>query len=129
MLRHSRAIAILLSGLIFAGSMGLSAAPQENSQAQTTIACSILEIHASRDLGVSAAVFHQANKDDAARFGALMKEYAADASVEFQTKDGVWHKASSARLKSSFGRGLLLFASASAQLKDKDTFLLRFLPN
>lgn len=102
----------------------LHAAPAGDSPS-TIIACSVLEAHMSRELGVSAAVFHQKNKEEAARLSAFLKEHT-DASVEFQTADGVWHKASVARLKSSFGRGLLLFASRSAELKEKDTFLLRF---
>ena len=103
----------------------LHAANGNDVPPEATIACSVLEAHTNPELRVSAAVFHQRNKDEAARFSALLKEHA-DASVEFQTTDGAWHKASVARLKSSFGRGLLLFAADSAQLKEKDTFVLKF---
>jgi len=103
----------------------LRAATADDAPGQATITCSVLEAHMNPDLGISAAVFHQRNKDEAARFSVLLKEHT-DAPVEFQTNNGTWHKGWVARLKSSFGRGLLLFASSSAQLKEKDIFVLKF---
>ena len=123
--RYSYAFLIVVSASCLIWFPWLHAANGEDVPPEATIACSVLEAHTNRDLGVSAAVFHQRNKDEAARFSALLKE-RTDASVEFQTTDSAWHKASVARLKSSFGRGLLLFAADSAQLKEKDTFVLKF---
>lgn len=123
--RYSYAHLILVSASCLICFPWLHAATADDVPPQATIACSVLEAHTNRELGVSAAVFHQRNKDEAARFSALLKEHP-DASVAFQTSDGAWHKASVARLKSSFGRGLLLFASASAELKEKDSFVLKF---
>jgi hypothetical protein len=125
MKRYSYALLIMVSASCLIWFPWLHAANGENVLPEATIACSVLEAHTNRDLGVSAAVFHQRNKDEAARFSALLKEHT-DASVEFQTTDRAWHKASVARLKSSFGRGLLLFAAGSAQLKEKDIFVLKF---
>ena len=125
MSRHNYVFLIVVSVSSLIWFPWLYAANGEDAPPEATIACSVLESHVSQELGVSAAVFHQRNKEEAARFSALLKEHP-DASVEFQTTDGAWHKASVARLKSSFGRGLLLFASRSAELKEKDTFVLKF---
>ena len=125
--RYSYAFLIVVSGSCLLWFPWLHAATGDDAPQppQATITCSVLEAHMNPDLGISAAVFHQRNKDEAARFSVLLKEHT-DAPVEFQTNDGTWHKGSVARLKSSFGRGLLLFASSSAQLKEKDIFVLKF---
>ena len=120
--RYRYALPLLLSVSYLICCACLSAATEDLSQ--TAITCSVLEAHTNTDLGVSVALFHQLNKNDAARLGAFLREHS-DASVEFQTADGVWHKAWVARLKTSFGRGLLLFATDSAQLKEKDSFVLK----
>jgi hypothetical protein len=120
--RYSHALLTFVSAFYLICFPCLRAAAADD---QATIACSVLEVHMNRELGVSAAVFHQKNKDEAGRFSALLKEHTG-VPVEFRTGDGAWHKASVARLKSSFGRGLLLFASRSAELKEKDTFVLKF---
>jgi|SRR5579872_1521470 len=125
MKRYSCAFPIVVSASCLIWFPWLHAATADDAPPEATIACSVLEAHTNRDLGVSAAVFHRRNKDEAARFSALLKEHT-DASVEFQTTDSAWHKASVARLKSSFGSGLLLFAADSAQLKEKDIFVLKF---
>jgi hypothetical protein len=123
--RYSYAFLIVVSASCLLWFPRLHAANGEDVAPEATITCSVLEAHMNPDLGISAAVFHQRNKDEAARFSVLLKEHT-DASVEFQTNDGAWHKGWVARLKSSFGRGLLLFASSSAQLKEKDIFVLKF---
>ncbi len=115
-------MAVTLSCLIFPRT---HAAATDDASSQNTISCTVLEAHMIPNLGVSVAVFHQMSKDEASRFSALMKEHS-DTSVQFRTADGSWHKASVARLKSAFGRGLLLFASGSADLKERDGFVVKF---
>jgi hypothetical protein len=49
-------------------------------------------------------------------------------AVEIKTSDGKWHKATVARLKSCFGRGLLFLSGDTDEPKDREDFLLRFPP-
>ena len=93
----------------------------------TTVECRVLEAHASDQPAASVVVFHQRDKQDQARLASLLREHS-ETSVEFQPADGNWHKATVFRLKSCFGRGLLLIPEGTAQLKDGDGFLLKFPP-
>jgi hypothetical protein len=72
-------------------------------------------------------VFHQRDKADQTRLAALL-QHLADESVELQTGDGKWANATVVRLKSCFGRGLLLLPADAPPMKDGSTFLLRFSP-
>jgi hypothetical protein len=75
---------------------------------------------------VSLVIFHQAKKDEGSRLGALLRSNDG-AEGEFQTPAG-WRAATVLRLGTCFGRGLLVFPSASARLTKRQQFLLRF-PN
>jgi hypothetical protein len=79
------------------------------------LACRALEVHTSEQPAVTVVIFHQREKKDSERLGALLREYA-QTQVEFQTADGAWHNAAMMRLKTCFGRGLLLFPAGSAPL-------------
>jgi hypothetical protein len=46
--------------------------------------------------------------------------------MEFETADGHRHHGTVVRMKSCFGRGLLIFATGEAKLGVKDEFVLRF---
>jgi len=91
----------------------------------SVVACRVLEAHASPELHVTLVLFHQQEEKDRVRLGNLLRQHSG-ASVELQTADGAWHTASVVRLKSCFGRGLLLFSAGTAQLQEKQEFLLRF---
>jgi hypothetical protein len=75
---------------------------------------------------VTVVVFHQRDKADSERLGALLRR-SSDGPAEYQRSeaDG-WHAATVARLKSCFGRGLLILPSGSAQLVPGATVLVRF---
>lgn len=88
------------------------------------VACRVLEAHADAALGVTVVVFHQRDDDDRSRVGAILRAHDGT-SVEFRTTDGVSHPATVMRLKSCFGRGLLVFRTGEARLVEKDEFLLR----
>lgn len=106
-----------------------TATAQANSvAASNVIACSVLEVHPLAQPAVTVVVFHQRDKADKERLGNLLRR-PSDSSVEFQAADGAWHPATVARLKSCFGRGLLIFPAGSAQLAERDKFLLRFPSN
>lgn len=91
------------------------------------VACHALEKHASAQPSVTIVVFNQRDKPDHQRLSDLLKENDGS-GVELRTSDGKWHKATVARLKSCFGRGLLFLSGDVEQLKDRDDFLLRFPP-
>jgi hypothetical protein len=97
---------------------GLPQAPE------TVVACRVLEAHASPQLRLTLVVFHHQDEKDRGRLGSLLRQYSGS-SIEFETPSGTRHSATVLRLKSCFGRGLLLFPASAAQLKEKDTFLLR----
>jgi hypothetical protein len=92
---------------------------------EETLACRALEVYTSEQPAVTVVIFHQREKKDSDRLGALLREYT-QTPVEFQTADGVWHNATLMRLKTCFGRGLLLFPAGSARLAEKDVFVLKF---
>ncbi len=116
---------LALLSLTAVGSAGQSRT-QGEAQAPPpgTIACRVLEAHAVENLGVTLVVFH--HRDEAARgaMSELLRQHSG-ATVEFQTRDGQWHPATLLRLKSCFGRGLLVFSTGSARLAEKEEFALR----
>jgi hypothetical protein len=91
------------------------------------INCHALEMHASAQPAITIVVFNQRDKPDHVRLSDLLKENDG-AAVELRTSDGKWHKATVARLRSCFGRGLLFLAGTADAPKDRDNFLLRFPP-
>jgi len=88
------------------------------------VACRVLEVHADATLGVTVVVFHHRDDADQARVGAILRAHDG-AATEFRTSDGASHPATVMRLKSCFGRGLLVFRAGAATLAEKDEFLLR----
>lgn len=108
----------------------LSLAPAAGAQkevAQGTIACRAMEVFVAERIGATAIIFHQRDKVDGPRLGELLMAHSGE-EVEFETRDGRWHRATVVRMKSCFGRGLLLFAAGEATLAAKDEFVLRFPP-
>jgi hypothetical protein len=99
---------------------------QANSAATAnTVACSVLEAHSLVQPALTVVVFHQRDKIDQERLGDLLRR-RSDSSVEFQTEDGAWHSATVVRLKSCFGRGMLIFPAGAARLEERGNFLLKF---
>lgn len=89
------------------------------------VACHALEVHTNAQPAVTVLVFNQKNRDDHERLSDLLKDNEG-VSVEVKASDGTWHKASVARLRSCFGRGLLFFSGDASPVEEKDDFLLRF---
>ena len=100
-------------------------ANSQSSDAQSlTIRCRVLEAKTARTPAVTLVIFHQAESADRDSLGAFLRK-ADGEGVEFQTADGVWHPASIFRLKSCFGRGLLVMTASEVRLHQGDKFLLR----
>jgi hypothetical protein len=100
----------------------------QNEAGSKTVACRVMEVFVAERLGATAVIFHQRDKADGPRLGGLLLAHSG-ADVEFQTRDGRWHHATVGRMKSCFGRGLLLFAAGEANLAENDEFVLRFRQN
>lgn len=104
---------------------GDSSLAQTASSSQQSVACRVMEVFVAERLGVNAVLFHQRDKADGPKLGELLLAHSGE-DVEFGTRDGRWHRATLVRMKSCFGRGLLLFAAGEAKLAEKDDFVLRF---
>ncbi|HYN15609.1 MAG TPA: hypothetical protein VES66_07460 [Terriglobales bacterium] len=101
------------------------AAPPATAADTGTIACRALEAHTDDDLKVTVVVFHQRDEAQRSRLATLLRGHSG-AMVEVQASDGVWRRARLLRLKSCFGRGLLLVPAAP--FSDRAEFLLRLPP-
>jgi len=88
-----------------------------------TIACRALEAHTDDELKVTVIVFHQRDEAQRSQLAALLREHSG-AMVEVQSGDGAWRRARLVRLKSCFGRGLLMLP-APAPFSDRAEFVLR----
>jgi hypothetical protein len=116
---------VLLCAAIALCAPHLAASHQAEASGTVTIACRVLEAHTSAHPAVIAVVFHQRDKQDQAQLGTLLDSLAGE-SVEMQTGDGNWTDVMVVRLKSCFGRGLLLLPGDAPPLKERATFVLRF---
>lgn len=120
-------IAILCGASFFCASFFASA---QNTDAtnQDIVSCRVMEAHASTDPAVITAVFHQQNKTDQERLGELLKAHSGE-HAEIQIAGGAWTRVTTFRLRSCFGRGLLILPAGAAEVKDGTVFLLRFAPD
>jgi len=120
-----------LFGVVFLaivlGAPFLRLAAQTKNDDAGIVACHVLEAHASAHPAVIAIIFHQRDKQDQARLASLLQHLAGE-SVELQTGDGKWANATVVRLKSCFGRGLLLLPADAPPMKDGGEFLLKCSP-
>jgi hypothetical protein len=103
----------------------LAAGRQADALDANTVDCRVLEAHASTAPGVIVIVFHQRDKQDQARFAALLRQNSG-AAVAVRAGDSTAANGTVSRMKSCFGRGLLLLPSGAPIMKDGATFRLRF---
>jgi len=102
------------------------------AQVQTTatkagngpIVCSVMEAFEEGRLGVRAIVFHQRDKADGPRLGSLLLTHSGE-EMELETARGGRYRATVFRVKSCFGRGLVLVPTAKLKLGEQDEFTLR----
>jgi hypothetical protein len=104
------------------GMLNISSSAQTH---QSTVACRVLEAHSSEQPAVTVVVFHQGDKQDQAVLSSLLQQHSGE-RVDVEANGEKWQTASVVRLKSCFGRGLLLLPNGTLQLKDGDDFFLRF---
>lgn len=124
---------LFLRGAVFFAAIAVSArvtaseaakAPQTNAESRM-IPCRVLEAHSSAERGVTIVVFHQSAKGDQAGLSDLLKQ-SDGAGIEWKGGDEKWHPATVMRLKSCFGRGLLLVPAASGAPKEGEIVFLKF---
>ena len=88
-----------------------------------TVACRALETHTDDELKVTVIVFHQRDEAQRSQLAELLRGHSGQ-MVEVQATDGTWRRARMVRLKSCFGRGLLILP-APAPFPDRAEFALR----
>jgi len=88
-----------------------------------TIVCRALETHTDDELKVTVVLFHQRDEAQRSQLSELLRGHSG-AMVEVQASDGTWRRARLLRLRSCFGRGLLMLP-APAPFSDRAEFALR----
>jgi hypothetical protein len=121
----NRIVCSVLAALILPLPLVSQSAPPTTTASAETIACRALEAHTDDELRVTAVVFHQRDEAQRSQVAALLREHSGEI-VEVQAGDGTWRRARMVRLKSCFGRGLLILP-APAPISERGEFLLRLL--
>jgi len=117
--------AMLLLVLPAIGAQQLQHRPVD--QNPRVVACRVREAHVSRAPVAGLVVFSQRDKADAERFRTLLRSEQEGGAVEFQSSEGgAWQPASVVRLKSCFGRGLLILPAGETAPAEGSTILVRF---
>ncbi len=103
--------------------------PSQGAQVQPPgtkegIICKVMESFEEGRLGVRAIVFHQRDKADGPRLGSLLLTHSGE-EMELETTDGRRYRATVFRVKSCFGRGLVLVPTSKLKLGEHDEFTLR----
>lgn len=88
------------------------------------IECRVLEAHSSTAPPVFVVIFHQWQKKDQPRLAALLKQNSGS-KTDVQIGSAPWTKVTVFRLRTCFGRGMLIFPSATPALKEGATFRIR----
>ena len=88
------------------------------------VICSVMEAFEEGKLGVRAIVFHQRDKADGPRLGSLLLAHSGK-EMELETTGGRRYRATVFRVKSAFGRGLVLVPTSKLKLGEHDEFTLR----
>ena len=118
------ALATILVITISDVSLGAQAQVTVTKAANGPIVCSVVEAFEEGRLGVRAVVFHQRDKADGPRLGSLLLAHSGK-EIELETTDGRRYRATVFRIKSCFGRGLVLVPASKLKLGEHDEFTLR----
>lgn len=103
-----------------------SKARQQPADTGAGVACRTMEVHTDAANHMTVVVFHQANDASRGALTALLRAHSGGAvEVEVDAApSGTW-RGTVFRLKSCFGRGLLLFSASAPPLKEGANFRLR----
>jgi len=127
--RKRKRVAICLRAAVMAGVVYAAASPggarQRLPTTSETVACRAIEVGTSKAFGVRLVIFHHQEPSERGRLGALLRAYNGG-TVEIQTGEGPWQTATLLRLKTCFGRGLLVVPLSAASPSAGDQFAVRF---
>jgi hypothetical protein len=102
------------------------AASHPNAAPESAVVeCRVLEAHTSAAPAALVVIFHQQEKKDQPRLAALIKANSGS-DADIQIGGAAWIKARIFRLRTCFGRGMVIMSPEEAALKDGDTFRIRF---
>lgn len=126
--RRAKGLCILGVTLVAFGATSLRArqAPSRATPpAEPSVACRALEVNTDPQSHLTVVVFHHRDAGERERLGHLLRQHSG-AVVEVQLADGTRRKATLFRMKSCFGRGLLLVGGGAAHLAAGDAFVVDF---
>ena len=127
MLKKSFAIIALATVLVIPipnASPGAQAQATMTKAGNGPIVCSVMEAFEEGRLGVRAIIFHQRDKEDGPRLGSLLLTHSGE-EMELEAAGGRRLRATVFRVKSCFGRGLVMVPTAKLKLGEQDEFTLR----
>jgi hypothetical protein len=119
------ALLLLLTPHIVHAQSANQASQASHPAASNLVACRILEVHANKDPGIVLVIFHQRDKQDQPRFAALLKQ-SSGGTIQIRPAGAQWQNAPVIRLKSCFGRGMLILPAGTASLKERADVLVKF---
>ncbi len=132
MLLTERVSAIALITVLVLPLSGLSQGAQNSgareSKAESgVIVCRVMETFEDNRLGMRAIIFHQRDKADGPRLGALLVAQSGK-EMDLETIDGRRYHVTVFRVKSAFGRGLVMVPTSRLKLIEHDEFNLLLPP-
>jgi len=128
-MRERLTICLAVCLLLLLASVGNGAsgkAPKAATDTGAGVACRAMEVHTDATNHMTVVVFHQADEASVEAFRTLLHTHSGEA-VEVNVDagaSGTW-RGTVFRLKSCFGRGLLLFPASAPPLKEGTKFQLR----
>jgi hypothetical protein len=133
MARKTLSMGFLLLATLFGSRYPLQAKPQtaaEHNQPahaapSNVVTCRIMEVHANKDPGVVLVIFHQRDKQDQPRFAALLKQ-SSGGTIQIRPAGAQWQSAAVIRLKSCFGRGMLILPAGTTSLRERADLTVKF---
>jgi hypothetical protein len=100
--------------------------PHQSTAPQSGVVdCKVLETHTGSAPAVVVVIFHQDKKQDQPRLAELLKQKSGS-NADVEMGSGPWMKVNVFRLRTAFGRGMLLLPASASALKEGDTFRIRF---
>jgi len=126
---RSPSLSLKLALLLFVLTQHIARAQSTNqgsrSATSTVVACRIMEVHANKEPGVVLVIFHQRDKVDQPRFAALLKQ-STGGTIQIRPAGTQWQNATVIRLKSCFGRGMLILPAGTTNLRERSDLLVKF---
>ncbi|HXY79131.1 MAG TPA: hypothetical protein VEI08_00695 [Candidatus Bathyarchaeia archaeon] len=121
MLTKLRLITLCVVAMLCVGPRSVARQPVQSGT--DAIACRVIESHANASPAATVVIFHQQHKGDQERLGALLRAHSGE-GAEIQISGAIWSSVTIFRLKSCFGRGLMVLPRGAPEMKEGTVFLL-----